>query len=54
MKDTYTRQSLFTKIKDAANNKNFKMLSELQLELNEKMSKLRKLYFEYKKNILDI
>jgi len=54
MKDTYTRQSLFTKIKDAANNKNFKMLSELQLELNEKMSNLRKLYFEYKKNILDI
>ncbi|WP_125154138.1 glutamine synthetase [Clostridium rectalis] len=54
MKDTYNRKSLFTKIKESADTKNYSKLSNLQLELDEKMQNLRKLYSTYKKNLLDI
>lgn len=54
MKDTYTTKSLFTRLKEAADNKNYSELSKLQLELDNKMSKLRNLYSSYKKNLLDI
>ena len=54
MKDSYTNKSLFTKIKEAADNKNYEELSNLQLELDSKMHKLRNLYSSYKKNLLDI
>ncbi|MBM7871968.1 glutamine synthetase [Clostridium pascui] len=53
MKDTYTTKSLFTRIKDAADEKDYAQVSELQLELDEKISTLRKLYSNYKKNLLD-
>ncbi len=54
MKDSYTNRSLFTKIKEAAASENYTKVSELQLELDEKMDILRKLYNSYKKNLLDI
>ena len=54
MKDTYSSKSLFTRIKDAANDEDYNTVSELQLELDDKMQKLRKLYSIYKKNLLDI
>ncbi|WP_097027750.1 glutamine synthetase [Clostridium peptidivorans] len=53
MKDTYTTKSLFTRIKDAADKKDYAQVSELQLELDEKISTLRGLYSNYKKNLLD-
>lgn len=54
MKDTYTNKSLFTRIKDAADKEDYAEVSELQLELDKKISSLRKLYSNYKKNLLDI
>jgi len=54
MKDTYTAKSLFTRIKDAADEKDYAKVSELQLELDEKIATLRILYSNYKKNLLDI
>lgn len=54
MKDTYTKKSLFTRIKEAAANKDYQLVSDLQLELDEKILTLRKLYSNYKKNLLDI
>ncbi|MPN48621.1 hypothetical protein SDC9_196231 [bioreactor metagenome] len=53
MKDTYTTKSLFTRIKDAADEKDYAKVSELQLELDERIATLRKLYSNYKKNLLD-
>lgn len=54
MKDTYTSQSLFTRIKIALGEDDFKTASYLALELDEKMNELRDLYSNYKKNLLDI
>jgi glutamine synthetase len=54
MKDTYTRKSLFTRIKDASSSGNYEKVSELQLELDLKMKVLRDIYYAYKKNLLDI
>ena len=54
MKDTYTTKSLFTRIKTALAKNNLQVASDLSLELDEKMSLLRTLYSNYKKNLLDI
>ena len=54
MKDSYNNKSLFTKIKESIDRKNYEELSNLQLELDEKMNTLRHLYSNYKKNLLDI
>ncbi|MDY4077721.1 MAG: glutamine synthetase [Clostridium sp.] len=54
MKDTYTSKGLFTKIKEAFENKNYSEASKYYLELEEKMETLRELYSSYKKNLLDI
>lgn len=54
MKDTYTTKSLFTRIKTALATDNLQVASDLSLELDEKMSLLRSLYSNYKKNLLDI
>ena len=54
MKDTYTNKSLFTKLIEAFNNEDFADASRLYLEVEDKMSALRKLYSTYKKNLLDI
>ena len=54
MKDTYAKKSLFSKIKKFTDEKNYKEVSTLQIELEAKMKELRELYLAYKKNQLDI
>ena len=51
MKDTLTRKSLFTRINDAIDAKDYEKVSELQLELSKYMKEIRVLYSTYKKNI---
>ncbi len=51
MKDTLTTKSLFTRINDAIDNKDYEAVSELQLELSHYMIEIRNLYRDYKKNI---
>ena len=52
MKDTIQKKSIFTETVDAVDNKNYKKVSNLQIELTEKINKLKGLYSSYKKNIL--
>lgn len=54
MKDTYSKTSLFTKIKEASKIENYAELSELQIQLDLQMEELRLYYTNYKKNLLDI
>ena len=54
MKDTYTTKSLFTRTKEAISNKDYALASNLLLELEDNMKKLRDLYSNYTKNLLDI
>ena len=54
MKDSYHRRSLFTQIKNAINESDFKKASDLQIKLDKNMSELNDLYSTYKKNLLDI
>lgn len=54
MKDTFTAKSLFTRIKEAADNDNLEEVSKLQVEMEQKVNELRDLYSSYKKNLLDI
>jgi glutamine synthetase len=51
MKDTLSKKSLFTQIKDALENKEYKTASNLQLEMKEKMKEIQQLYIKYNKNI---
>lgn len=51
MKDSIERLSIFTQIKEAIDKKEFEAISELQLEMNEKVSELKHLYSKYKKNL---
>ncbi|MBU3193294.1 glutamine synthetase [Clostridium algidicarnis] len=54
MKDSYSNKCLFTKIKESIIAKNYSSTSDLQLELEDKMSLLRNLYINYRKNLLDM
>lgn len=54
MKDTYNSKSLFSKIRIAAKVKDYATLSQLQKEMAEKMSELKDIYSEYKRNLIDI
>ena len=54
MKDTYSKTSLFTKIKEASKVENYEELSSLQVQLDSAMEELRMYYNNYKKNLLDI
>ena len=54
MKDTYSKTSLFTEIKEASRLENYKELSSLQIQLDAHMEDLRLYYSNYKKNLLDI
>lgn len=51
MKDSLNRKSLFTKIREAIDNKDYQLASELQLKLKEYMEKVQQLYIKYSKNI---
>ncbi len=52
-KDSTHYECLFTRIKKAIKEENYKLVSDLSIELEEKMENLRKMYFDYTKNILD-
>lgn len=52
-KDSTHYECLFTKIKNAIKDEDYKLASNLSIELEEKIEKLRKLYQDYTKNILD-
>ncbi|HEY8805630.1 MAG TPA: glutamine synthetase, partial [Clostridium sp.] len=54
MKDTYSKTSLFTKIKEASKVENYEELSTLQIQLDLQIEELRLYYSNYKKNLLDI
>jgi len=51
MKDSLTKKSLFSKIKEALENENYSLASNLQLEMKSKMKEIQRLYIQYKKNL---
>lgn len=53
MKDSYGRNSIFTKIREALNNGDFELASSLQQEMSDKISELRELYCVYKRNLFE-
>ncbi|MFU0825658.1 glutamine synthetase [Clostridium sp.] len=54
MKDCYSSKSLFTRIKEAVESKDYATVSNLQIEMESKMIELRELYHDYTRNLLDI
>lgn len=52
MKDTTEKKSLFSKISDAITNNEFSVASNLQKEMMDKMEILRKMYNDYKRNLI--
>lgn len=54
MKDTHKYKSMFTRIKEAINEKDYETASKLHFELSEKIIELKSLYNVYKKNLLNI
>jgi len=53
MRDTKDQKSLFNKIREVASNKDYKTLSELQIEMGNVISSLKDAYNIYKINIID-
>ncbi len=51
MKDSVDKKCLFSEIKEALAEKNYKKASDLQLVMNDNMNILKELYTSYKKNI---
>lgn len=54
MKDTDTNLSLFSRIKAAINDYNLKEVSDLQLQLDDKIASLIKAYTKYRQNLLEL
>lgn len=52
MKDTVDKHSLFTRIKNAIEEKDYEKVSELQVEMKDAIRKLKDDYLTYTKNIL--
>ncbi|MGL5327641.1 MAG: glutamine synthetase [Peptostreptococcaceae bacterium] len=52
MKNTMSRKSLFTAIKEALESGDYETASKLQLKMNDKMKEIQERYINYKKNIL--
>lgn len=53
MKDSLKDKSLFTQIREAVYNQDYHLVSDLQLEMTEKISRLKQLYTIYKRNLLE-
>ncbi|MEG2786574.1 MAG: glutamine synthetase [Romboutsia sp.] len=51
MKDTISRKSLFTRIKEAIEVRDYELASNLQIEMKDKMKEVQQLYIQYQKNI---
>jgi glutamine synthetase len=52
-KDSLMEKSLFTRIKDALQNQEYRLASALQLEMAEGMKELDELYLRYKTNMME-
>lgn len=52
MKDNYVSKSLFTQMREAIEVKNYKELSRLQIEVDDKMQTLRDMYTNYRRNLM--
>ena len=50
-KDSLSSKGLLTRVKEALDNGEYQLASDLQIELAQKMSLLRKLYIKYRKNL---
>jgi len=50
MKDCVDKTSIFTRIRNALNNKDYNLASDLQIEMTEKIVELKELFSAYKKN----
>lgn len=53
MKDSLNKKSLFTRIREAIDKKDYDSVSSLQIEMNEKVDLLKNLYLDYKKNLFE-
>ena len=51
-KDTIDKKCMFTRIKAAVAAADYSTASELQIEMAKKVTELRKIYFEYKSNMI--
>jgi len=51
MKDSMSKKCIFTKIKTALSEGDFDTASDLQKQMNEKMTEIRGLYIQYKNNL---
>jgi glutamine synthetase len=51
MKDRLNQKSLFTRIREAIDEKDYATVSMLQLEMNNKMEELKELYTVYRRNL---
>ncbi|KXZ40552.1 glutamine synthetase [Alkalithermobacter thermoalcaliphilus JW-YL-7 = DSM 7308] len=54
MKNSLDRKCLFTRLKEALDNKDYCLASSLQLEMYSKINEINKLYIEYKRNLFNI
>lgn len=52
-KDSMYYECLFTRIRNAINEEDYRVASDLSVELEERIEILRKMYYNYTKNILD-
>lgn len=53
MKDSVATKSLFTKMREAIDAKDYALVSELQIEMSKDISFLKHLYSNYQRNLLD-
>ncbi len=51
MKDSMSQKSLFTRIRESIDNEEYDLVSDLQIEMSEKITDLKKLYAIYKRNL---
>ncbi len=54
MKDTHLRNCLFSRILEAAEEKDYPLVSKLQLEANSRVKELKRMYSIYRKNIIHL
>ncbi|SHJ46192.1 L-glutamine synthetase [Dethiosulfatibacter aminovorans DSM 17477] len=52
MKDSTAAKSLFSRIRNAIESGDYETASDLQIEMNEKMTAARQMYLDYKRNII--
>ncbi len=50
-KDTLSEKCLLTRVKEALDNEEYELASDLQIELQKKIDELINIYLRYKKNL---